>query len=189
MHAGGTKMTMLLNGRSLTCAGYDRLRLLTRDATLCSLRGTSRPRTDPIYIFLKAVADTDAVIVQALIASVCGLIGSAIHAQFLPVRQVFEGGKRAPMFGNCHAEGKAGVKKQRAAETGQRRSGRQTAIVDGAAEKRFEEQASGKWQRQGDVGVCKASPVLKIDGAAKLKPGQRVGRVALHSEIQAWCQQ
>jgi hypothetical protein len=52
MHAGGTKMTMLLNGRSLTCAGYDRLRLLTRDATLCSLRGTSRPRTDPnIHIF------------------------------------------------------------------------------------------------------------------------------------------
>jgi hypothetical protein len=105
----------------------------------------------PIYIFLKAVADTDAVIVQALIASVCGLIGSAIHPQFLPVRQVFESGKRVPMLGDCHAEGKAGMKKQRAAETGQRRGGRQTAIVDGAAEKRFEEQVSGKWQRQGDV--------------------------------------
>jgi hypothetical protein len=55
------------------------------------------------------------------------------------------------MLGDCHAEGKAGMKKQRAAETGQRRGGRQTAIVDGAAEKRFEEQASGKWQRQSDV--------------------------------------
>jgi hypothetical protein len=57
------------------------------------------PELIPIYIFLKAVADTDAVIVQALIASVCGLIGSAIHPQFLPVRQVFESGKRVPMLG------------------------------------------------------------------------------------------
>jgi hypothetical protein len=59
----------------------------------------------------KCIADTDAVVVQALIASVCGLIGYAIHAQFLPIRQMFEGGKRGPMLGDCHAEGTNGIEK------------------------------------------------------------------------------
>src|SRR6516165_8037665 len=87
----------------------------------------------------KSIADTHAVVVQALIG--CGwLIGSAIYPECLSVRQVFKGSKSIPMLADCHTERKAGMKKRRAAKTRQRGCRRQTAIVDGASSEWFEKQ-------------------------------------------------